>query len=120
MNQIKEQTRTCANCVKGYAISINNDILCSINGIVTPDYSCGKHRFSPEISSYKNKKCIDCKHFIINYDKRVDGVNEIGLCQLFSVREFNGSEKNACSRFVKKTPGEMKTRINSTGKTVDI
>lgn len=118
----KDQVRICANCVKGSAVTVNNDILCCINGIVSPDYSCGKHRFSPEINSYKtkSKKCIDCKFFIINYEKDVDGIHEIGLCQLFSVREFNGSEKNACSKFVQKSVGEVKTKVNAIGKSADI
>ncbi|HHW31279.1 MAG TPA: hypothetical protein GXX20_06345 [Clostridiaceae bacterium] len=122
MIQKKDPARICANCVKGSVVAVNNDILCSINGIVTPDYSCGKHRFSPEIISYRNKsnKCIECKHFIINYEKDVNGNHEIGLCQLFSVREFNGSEKNACSKFVKKPLGEVKTKVNPIGKIADI
>jgi hypothetical protein len=57
----------------------------------------------PEAKSYKklNYKCISCDNFIINVHDR-EGLENVGLCQLFSYRQFNGEEKNACSKFVKR------------------
>lgn len=103
MIQMKAQKRSCANCVRGSAIVVNNDILCREKGIVSPDYVCSKHRFLPEAKSYKEMdyKCIDCENFIINNFKG-DNKKEIGVCQLFSVREFNGTQKNSCSKFVRR------------------
>lgn len=104
MIQDKVQNRTCANCVRGSAVIVNNDILCREKGIVSSDYTCGKHRFSPETKSYKdmNYKCINCDNFIINYQEGDIGNQGLGVCQLFSVREFNGFQKKACSKFIHK------------------
>jgi hypothetical protein len=98
-----KQKKSCSNCIKGAAVSVNNDILCREKGIVSHDYVCRKHRFIPEAKSFKemNYKCIDCENFIIN-NKNSES-SSVGLCQLFSVREFNGEQKNACSKFVKKS-----------------
>ncbi|HHW48722.1 MAG TPA: hypothetical protein GXX14_08925 [Clostridiaceae bacterium] len=98
-----KQKKSCSNCIKGSAVLVNNDILCREKGIVSQDYVCRKHRFNPEPKSFKemNYKCIDCSNFIANNkDNETEPSN--GLCQLFSVREFNGREKSACSKFVKK------------------
>lgn len=97
-----KQKKSCMNCIKGTVVTVNNDILCREKGIVSPDYACRKHRALPDAKSFKerNYKCIDCENFILNI-KCVDGESHIGLCQLFSVREYDGKEKNACSKFVK-------------------
>lgn len=87
--------RCCANCVKGTAVSLNTDILCRENGIVSPDFKCSNHRFVPVTKESSNTpKCIECHHFII---KNKD--SSIGVCKLFSVRQTDGSVKNSCSKF---------------------
>lgn len=100
--------KTCSNCLKGTAIAVNNDILCRDKGVVSPDYVCSGHRFIPETKSFKdmNYRCIDCENFIIS-SKSSEQESAIGLCQLFSVRQFNGEEKSACSKFAKKVKLEV-------------
>lgn len=97
-----KQKKSCSSCIKGTVVSVNNDILCREKGIVSPDYVCRKHRSIPEAKSFKemNYKCSECENFILNSKSKESGTT-IGLCQLFSVREFDGREKNACSKFVK-------------------
>lgn len=96
-----KQGKSCMNCIKGTVVSVNNDVLCREKGIVSPDYTCRRHRSIPDAKTFKEKnyKCSECENFIIN--TKADGEALIGLCQLFSVREFDGKEKNACSKFVK-------------------
>jgi hypothetical protein len=103
-----KQKKSCSNCIKGTPLPINNDVFCREKGIVSPDYSCFKHRFMPEPKSFKemNYKCIDCQNFIVNI-RLSDISRSIGLCQLFSVRQFDGQHKNACSKFVKKSALEV-------------
>lgn len=98
-----KQKKTCANCIKGTPMPVNNDILCREKGVVSPDYVCSRHRFMPEAKSFKelNYKCIDCENFIINI-RSSDGAKTSGFCQLFSYRQFNGEEKSACSKFSKR------------------
>lgn len=96
--------KTCSNCIMGTMISVNNDILCREKGVVSPDYVCSKHRSTPQSKSFKqmNYKCIHCENFIVNMNN-AEGKTTVGLCQLFSVRQFDGEEKNACSKFVKRS-----------------
>jgi len=95
--------KSCSNCIKGTSIPVNNDFFCREKGIVSPDYVCSRHRFMPEPKSFKemNYKCIDCQYFMLN-TAAADGFSSIGLCQLFSVRQYDGEQKNACSKFAKK------------------
>ena len=97
-----KQKKFCSNCVKGMPISINKDILCRERGVVSPDYVCSKHRFMPEPKTYRdlNYKCIECSFFTV---EEADQENSptLGLCQLFSVRKYDGSLKSACSKFSK-------------------
>ncbi|MGI6778821.1 MAG: hypothetical protein ACOX7R_12695 [Acetivibrionales bacterium] len=99
-----KQKKSCSNCIKGYPVSVNNDIFCREKGIVSSDFVCGKHRFQSESKSFKvlNFKCIHCENFIINPEASFPS-ETTGLCRLFSVRQFNGKERNACSKFVKKS-----------------
>jgi len=108
MTQKIKIKKSCSNCIKGLKISVNNDILCREKGAVSPDYVCSGHRWLPERKSFKdqNYKCIDCENFILN-TKSADPSFPIGLCRLFSVRQFNGSQKNACSKFVKKAESNV-------------
>jgi len=99
-----KRKKSCSNCIKGIKISINNDILCRKKGIVSPDYVCSGHRFAPESITYKetNYKCIHCESFIPNTES-VEDPDSIGVCKLFSARQFNGNQKSACSKFEKKS-----------------
>lgn len=91
---------TCDKCIKGTVISVNNDILCPIKGVVSSDYSCPKFKLKPTTTLFKeiHVKCIDCENFTIGASNSIDP-QTIGLCRLFSVRKFDGASKNACSRF---------------------
>lgn len=97
-----KEKRTCSSCINGVSISVNNDILCRIKGAVSPDYACSKHKFTPESKSFKdlNYKCFSCANFVASSNES-ESSSSIGLCQLFSVRQFDGKQKNACSKFVK-------------------
>lgn len=100
--------KSCGNCLKGIAISVNSDILCRVNGAVSPDYVCSRHKFAPEQKSFKeqNYKCIDCEHFL--YEPKIGEIeNTIGLCEMFSVRKFDGLQKKACSKFLRKRQQEV-------------
>lgn len=94
--------------MKGRAIAVNNDIFCREKGAVSPDYVCSNHRYSPDSKKAResSNKCIDCEFFTI------DGVNTgeaaiTGCCKLFSVRKFDGTQKNACSKFTKREKQEV-------------
>lgn len=104
----KKVKRTCSNCLKGTAININNDILCIEKGIVSSDYVCSKHRFMPPFSSIKRKihTCIDCEHFIIFDTSNVED-RAFGICELFTVRKYDGKNKKVCSKFVKRVKKEV-------------
>ena len=101
-----KQKKSCSNCIKGTCITVNNDILCREKGAVSPDYVCSKHRSAPVNKSGKDlgNKCIHCEHFIVNEE---DQNTTIGLCQMFSVRQFDGTSKKACSKFTKKSQLEV-------------
>lgn len=94
------QKKSCANCIKGTKIMVNNDILCREKGAVSRDFHCSKHRFMPNLQAIKEveKVCINCCNFLV--DSNMHGEeSSIGLCQLFSVRKFDGKQKKACSKF---------------------
>ena len=101
-----KQKKSCSNCIKGTCIAVNNDILCREKGAVSPDYICSRHRSAPANTSNKDLscKCIDCDNFIINESAQN---SNIGLCQLFSVRQFDGTQKKACSKFTKRSQLEV-------------
>lgn len=101
--KILKRKRSCSNCVKGIKIAVNSDILCREHGVVSPDYVCANHRYMPAKKTFKdlNYKCIDCENFIVSCSHSKNKAT-IGICQLFSVRKFDGSKRSACSRFIKK------------------
>lgn len=91
----------------GKSININDDILCKYKGVVSRDYSCSKFKKMPVVySTIKINKCIECNFFNL---KSLDSnsADSMGLCQLFSVRYFDGNYKKACSKFSKKVKLEV-------------
>ncbi len=95
--------KSCSNCIRGMAIPVNDDIFCLIKGAVTPDYVCSRHKFAPvkkTVARSEGPKCIDCEHFVTK--NNTPDEMTIGVCRLFSVRFFDGSLKNACSKFQQK------------------
>jgi len=109
----------CGNCARGMKIPINRDILCKLHGIVSRDFRCARYIRRVETwSSYESKpKCIECEFFISSAGKTASGPDAesvhqssqvieldstIGYCQLFTVRQFDGERKNACSKFCRK------------------
>lgn len=100
--------KTCSNCIKGKTIPVNDDILCHLKGAVTPDFVCSQHRFAPISKAVRNDmrpKCIDCTNFIVKPDSPEE--MNLGVCRLFSVRYFDGTVKNSCSRFQKRDGQEV-------------
>jgi len=103
-----KQNKSCRTCLKGIPLSINDDILCYKKGVVSSDYVCSKYKpnYFAKQTRQDGNKCIDCINFIL--DDQISGQSStIGLCQLFSVRTFDGTRKNACSKFVKKEQREV-------------
>lgn len=100
--------RTCNNCLKGTAITINNDILCIEKGVVSGDFVCSKHRYMPAFRAVKRKiySCVDCENFIIFNTSDVDG-RATGVCNLFTVRKYDGRQKKPCSKFVLRSKKEI-------------
>jgi len=101
-----KQKKSCGNCIKATSIPVNNDLLCREKGAVSPDYVCKRHRFAPapKVATYVKNKCINCENFILN---TASTNTTTGLCQLFSVRQFDGAEKNACSKFAPRSESEV-------------
>ena len=99
--------KNCNSCIIGRSIAINNNILCKYKGIVSYDYSCSKYKKS---STHQNTiniyKCYDCQFFNLK-EVETDKFDRIGLCQLFSVRYYDGNSKKACSKFTKKVKLEV-------------
>lgn len=120
---------SCSNCARGIKIHINRDILCKIHGIVSRDFRCAKYvRKVGNWSSFESKaKCIECEFFIAAaYESETplyepsqspgpdaglleqssftsEQDSSMGHCQLFTVRQFDGERKNACSKFCRKS-----------------
>lgn len=101
------EKRSCSNCLKGINISVNDDILCREKGAVSADYVCSKHRYAPKQKYIKESvnKCINCDNFIL--DDNPEAEYGTGLCRLFCVRKFNGSNKKACSKFTRRKSLEV-------------
>lgn len=93
--------KRCSNCLIGRKMVINSDILCVINGVVSEDYLCSRHRFAPlmETKNTISYKCCDCRYFIqLSIDEN-GGL--MGYCHMFTVRHYNGSLRKICSKFEK-------------------
>jgi len=95
--------------MRGIKIKVNNDILCREKGVVSPDYICSRYKSFPEpkILIVEENKCFYCENFIT--DASLGNNTSIGLCRLFSVRNFDGKKKKACSKFIKKQTIEIST-----------
>lgn len=93
-----DENKVCKNCLKGKIIKVNGDILCNVNGIVSPSFSCKKYRsIKLKHFSINTLKCHQCAYF-----KFCEEIPEgkIGVCRLFTERKFNGNKKKACSRII--------------------
>lgn len=95
--------RCCSSCSKGITNNFNKDILCRINGMVSRDYICSKYKAVAQPGNTKSSRarCMDCEFFILEST----GINQspnMGYCQLFTVRQFNGEQKKSCSKFCPK------------------
>jgi hypothetical protein len=110
-----KQSGNCSNCARGIRIKVNSDILCRIHGAVSKDYRCPRYIRKvaawssgaasadpqPASESEHTDKCIECEYFVLSCsDKEYDP--SIGYCELFTVRQYDGMSKNACSKFRKK------------------
>jgi hypothetical protein len=108
---LMKRSGNCSNCARGTSIKVNPDILCSIHGAVSRNYRCSKYvrkvaQWSVEApgagpgTQWENK-CIECECFLVTYSDP-ENKSSIGYCKLFTVRHFDGSKKNACSKFSRK------------------
>lgn len=101
-----KQKKSCSNCIHSSSIRVNSDLLCRDKGAVSPDYVCRKHHFAPSSSIFEpqvRNKCIQCENFVTTSQSNPT----IGLCRLFSVRTFDGTQKNACSKFSRRSEQEV-------------
>lgn len=98
-----KRVKSCNICSRGITNNFNRDILCWYKGIVSCDYICPKFKAVSETEDRFNKKnkCIGCEFFIPETVDS-DALINIGYCQLFTVRQFNGESKKACSKFCPK------------------
>jgi hypothetical protein len=88
--------KSCKNCLKSFSISINGDYICKHKGVVSGDYFCKKHKyFDLSQINVKLLKCIDCSYFV---EPENQITQNIGICSIFTERQFNGTQKKACSR----------------------
>jgi hypothetical protein len=100
--------KICANCKYNCNYIVDGNVLCKFNGPVTPEYVCPKFVISPAgewgnmIIVKGNKKCKDCVHFQYIPMQATGSDAEIvdtwGTCSIYTVREYDGAVKNACSR----------------------
>lgn len=76
--------KSCANCVKSIPISFTNDVLCKSKGVISSDFVCRRHKFIPNLKTFKemNYKCIDCTNFILD-ERSLHHNQPMGLCRLF-------------------------------------
>lgn len=93
--------KCCKNCIKGIPVKIRNEILCREKGIVSPDYCCSRFMaFEPDaLHKHMGYRCCDCVHFTFTPNSQN---SNYGVCSMFSVRQFDGTEKKACSKFKKR------------------
>lgn len=100
--------KSCRNCLRGRPISFTGDVLCKYKGVVSADFVCLRHKYIPELKDYKelNYKCIDCVNFSVCKDLHVQN-SSVGLCKLFSVRPYDGMQKNVCSKFLIKADNRV-------------
>ncbi len=106
-----KRSGNCSNCARGTSIKVNPDILCSIHGVVSRNYRCSRYvrkvaQWSTEAprTSYDaqwSNKCIDCEFFTLSYPGSEHDPST-GYCKLFTVRQYDGTTKNACSKFSRK------------------
>jgi len=96
-----KQSKCCSNCERGIPLYLTKDILCKYRGVVTADYVCFKYKNSTDKSSNQQVlyRCTHCEYFLVQLDSPNQNV---GKCKLFSVREYDGSTRNACSKFSKR------------------
>lgn len=98
-----KQSGSCNNCARGVKVKINRDILCRIHGIVSGDFWCPRYlrRVEAWLPNERKPKCIECEFFIPDFSENGHD-SATGHCQLFTVRQFDGEIKNACSKYVAK------------------
>jgi len=95
------RAKCCGNCIKGIPVGISNEILCREKGVVSSDYGCPgflSFDFYP-LKRQLDYRCSDCVYF--NFTPNLHNPN-YGGCSLYSLRQCDGSERKACSRFEKK------------------
>ncbi len=106
-----KQAGSCINCDRGIKVNVNRDILCKIHGIVSRDFRCARYvrRVEKWSASERKSKCIECQFFISAPNEPGENQEEafcdssVGHCQLFTVRQFDGKQKSACSKFCQKS-----------------
>jgi len=103
MKKNKERSKCCKNCIKGMPVGVNNEVLCRDKGIVSYDFYCSRFlSFDFDLLQRQMKyHCSDCAFFTVASAAHNHNHN-YGLCSMFSVRKYDGSQKKACSKFTSK------------------
>ncbi len=94
--------KSCINCRNAVQNNFNNDLICRHKGVVSRDFTCVKHRCNPESTKAElySYRCIDCNFLML---EAAEVNTTMGYCQLFTVRHFDGTKKNICSKFILKS-----------------
>lgn len=96
-----KRSDSCSSCARGINVNVNKDILCRINGVVSRDFLCSKYLKLAWSNPESKPKCVECEFFIPSQDQSQKKLS-YGVCQLFTVRNYDGEAKNACSKFCRK------------------
>ena len=106
-----KRSGNCSNCARGISMKVNPDIFCSIHGVVSRNYRCSKYVRKPAQWSTEapgtnydaqwGNRCIDCEFFLVQHSEPEHNPS-VGCCKLFTVRNYDGSTRNACSKFSRK------------------
>ncbi len=111
--------KSCKTCLKGKPIDLNGDILCTINGIVGPDYSCKKYRpIPPNALNINPLTCAHCSYYKVSKEIAEE---HLGVCRLFTERKYNGQLRRACSKIeIKSEHWEMGEKSNEVKRAVEL
>ncbi|MCX7772253.1 MAG: hypothetical protein N2376_03975 [Clostridia bacterium] len=93
--------KSCNNCLKSTSVGFTKDLLCREKGVVSADYCCSSHRYfiRDDLKKAEVLHCSECEFFVFHTHATIP---TYGVCDMFSVRKCDGSQKKACSKFVRR------------------
>lgn len=59
----KDISKMCANCQKGTAIPLTNDVMCEIRGVVPYNYLCKKYKYDIFTKKLRRRRDISGESF---------------------------------------------------------